>query len=434
MPEPGAEPPFESNTPAAPTAPATLETPATPETSGARPVPPARRRGIGLCLSGGGYRAALFHAGALRRLDELGLFHRLRTVASVSGGSLLAGLLAQYVPWPLAAPLGADWERRVSAPLAALTRRNVRTPALLRRLLPWHWARPSAGVEGLAAAYGRVLSRRLRDLPAQPDFVLCAADMAFGDNWIAKRDRIGAYQPGYVMPPPDDWTLARAAAASSCFPPLFNPLPVRLPPAAYRQGRATPGPARDRAVAGLHLTDGGIYDNLAIEPVWKDHQYVLVSDGGLLFPFAADRGLLWRLDRYAAISQNQALALRKRWLMASFQAARAGAGALQGTYWGIGSGRERYLAGDTAGYSKALARDVIARVRTDLDAFSDVEAAVLENHGYLLADAALQKHVPALLPTPVPPLRIPHPDWMDEDRVRAALRGSEKRKLLGRWR
>lgn len=74
----------------------------------------------------------------------------------------------------------------------------------------------------------------------------------------------------------------------------------------------------------------------------------------------------------------------------------------------------------------------VAGIRTDLDSFSDAEAAVLENHGYLLADAAVNRHVPALLPAAVPPLAVPHPGWMDEDRARAALKDSGLRKLFGR--
>ena len=50
-------------------------------------------RNIGLALSGGGVRAAAFHAGVLRRLAELRALERLRHVSSVSGGSLLVGLL-----------------------------------------------------------------------------------------------------------------------------------------------------------------------------------------------------------------------------------------------------------------------------------------------------------------------------------------------------
>jgi NTE family protein len=51
------------------------------------------RPGIALCLSGGGYRAMLFHVGALLRLNELGLLLSLDRVSSVSGGSITAALL-----------------------------------------------------------------------------------------------------------------------------------------------------------------------------------------------------------------------------------------------------------------------------------------------------------------------------------------------------
>jgi NTE family protein len=50
--------------------------------------------GIGLALSGGGFRATLFHCGALWRLSELGYLQRLARVSSVSGGSITAGQLA----------------------------------------------------------------------------------------------------------------------------------------------------------------------------------------------------------------------------------------------------------------------------------------------------------------------------------------------------
>ena len=46
---------------------------------------------IALCLSGGGYRAMIYHVGVLMRLNELGLLPRLREIASVSGGSITAG-------------------------------------------------------------------------------------------------------------------------------------------------------------------------------------------------------------------------------------------------------------------------------------------------------------------------------------------------------
>lgn len=55
---------------------------------------PRRRQGVALCLSGGGYRAALFHLGALLRLHETGWLAQVRLFSSVSGGSIVAAWLA----------------------------------------------------------------------------------------------------------------------------------------------------------------------------------------------------------------------------------------------------------------------------------------------------------------------------------------------------
>ncbi len=55
---------------------------------------PGQTLDVGLALSGGGFRATLFHLGSLTRLNELGWLRRLDIVTSVSGGSIIAGLLA----------------------------------------------------------------------------------------------------------------------------------------------------------------------------------------------------------------------------------------------------------------------------------------------------------------------------------------------------
>ena len=49
---------------------------------------------MALCLSGGGYRAMVFHIGVLWRLYETGLLHDIKRISSVSGGSITAGVLA----------------------------------------------------------------------------------------------------------------------------------------------------------------------------------------------------------------------------------------------------------------------------------------------------------------------------------------------------
>src|ERR1700730_1886199 len=57
-------------------------------------VPAGSGDGVALSLSGGGYRAMVFHVGALWRLNEVGLLQKGNRISSVLGGSITAGVLA----------------------------------------------------------------------------------------------------------------------------------------------------------------------------------------------------------------------------------------------------------------------------------------------------------------------------------------------------
>jgi NTE family protein len=245
--------------------------------------------------------------------------------------------------------------------------------------------------------------------------------MSYGASWIFSKTRVGDWQVGYLRPGPD-WPVARAVAASSCFPPVFGPLRLGLEPKMLRGGRAPAGRRRDEAIAKMGLTDGGVYDNMGLEPVWKTHQVVLVSDGGATFAFGPDAGLLWRLQRYTSIVSRQASSVRQRWLMAGYRR-----GELAGAYWGIGNSAADHDRDE--GYSPALVHERVARVRTDLDAFSEAEQAILENHGYVLTDCAVRHYAPQLVPNNGEPFAIPNPAWLDEDKVRRALAHSNRQRL-----
>jgi len=192
------------------------------------------------------------------------------------------------------------------------------------------------------------------------------------------------------------------------------------------------GPVRDKCVREITFSDGGVYDNLGLEPILKDHNCVLASDGGALFPVGGDTGFSWEIGRYISIPENQALAVRKRWLISNFIARQTNGPnyGINGTYWGIGGACADY--GIKQGYSKDLAKNYIAAIRTDLDSFSEAEASVLENHGYWLADAAIHRHVPELISVDAP-IEVPNPGWSSdaEDRIKEALQDSRKRTLLG---
>lgn len=73
--------------------------------------------------------------------------------------------------------------------------------------------------------------------------------------------------------------LAQAVAASSAFPPLLSPVDLEL-----RPGEVKSMPGADLSMepytTEIMLSDGGVYDNLGLETVWKSYQTVLVSDAG----------------------------------------------------------------------------------------------------------------------------------------------------------
>jgi hypothetical protein len=94
----------------------------------------------------------------------------------------------------------------------------------------------------------------------------------------------------------------------------------------------------------------------------------------------------------------------------------------------------RPLAGDPgfAGYAQALTDEVLERIRTDLDAFSEAELCVLENHGYWSAERSVRKHDPQLIPADAPTAASPYPEWIDEAKVRWELRDGHKRFAMRR--
>jgi NTE family protein len=375
---------------------------------------------IGLSLSGGGFRATLFHLGAIRRLHEFGILPKITTVSSVSGGSILNGFLASRPASPFFS--SANFEQSIAKTMREFCALDIRRWLALEAIIPG-----THNSSGLANAYNKHLTmgKKLGEIPDAPIHIFCSTDLAYGVNWMFKKEQCGDWQAGFQNTPAD-WLVSTAVAASSCFPPVFKPLHLNLDPGRFKGGKDT-SPNRDKNIREIAFSDGGVYDNLGLEPIWKQHETVLVSDGGALFPIGGDNGFAWDIGRFIGIPENQALALRKRWLMSNFHAQQ-----MKGTYWGIGGTVGEYLTpGAHPGYSPATVKNCIAAIRTDLDSFSEAEASVLENHGYLLADAGIRAWVKDLLPPQPPPLALPHPDWMDEAKVQAALKDSAKRSLLG---
>jgi NTE family protein len=406
--------------------------------AGARHLPDPVRKGIALCLSGGGFRATLFHSGALRRLNELGVLGKVDSFVSVSGGSILNGVLAAR--WH---ELKADSDGRfenfdavMGEPIRDFCKKDLRTSVLLwKRGNPLHWGRlfgdDHSVTDLLADAYARELGlgRRIDALNPTRRFIFCAANLETGASWEfeARPDRraeMGDYWTGKAVT--GSVTLAQAVAASSAFPPAFPPLVLRFPePGIFRDG------SRELSLEArttIPLTDGGVYDNLGLEPVWKSHETVFASDAGSPFALKDNPGndTVSRLRRSFDVISNQTGALRRRWFINLLQTK-----VMRGTYWGIATDYRHYDLPGAQGYDDAL-RPLLEGVRTDLDAFTDAEIGCLENHGYALADAAIRRWASALVAPNAPAFRWPEPELSPANRaaVLAALQRSGERGIF----
>lgn len=348
--------------------------------------------GIGLCLSGGGYRAMLFHVGVLWRLYETKMLPRVARVSSVSGGSIVAATLG--LKWrslsfdPLR--LREDFLPQVVQPTRALASETIDAEAIVSGI-----ALPGSVSDRIVDAYKAYLfgQHTLQDLPDEPRFVINATNVQSGVLWRFMKPYMRDYRVGEVKSP--RVLIAQAVAASSAFPPLLSPFVLPLDPGAFTPGSGT-DLQRPPFTSKLVLTDGGVYDNLGLETVWKRYDTVLVSDGGGQIEPQEEPKRDWARHGRRAIEivENQVGALRKRQVIDAFNG-----GSRRGAYWGIRTDVRDY------GLQDALSCPVertmsLARTPTRLKRLDDTLQERLVNWGYAVCDAALRRYVDSSLRAP----------------------------------
>jgi NTE family protein len=359
--------------------------------------------GIALCLSGGGYRAMLFHVGSLWRMNEIGWLKRVDRVSSVSGGSITAGTLG--LNW---AKLGFDasgvatgFDSALVDPIRKLARTTIDEGSILGGILT-----PRKTISSKVAGHYRDELFGDATLQALPDgegprFVINATNLQSGALWRFSRPYMADYKVGMVREP--KVALADAVAASSAFPPVLSPLKLKVDESAYEPGEGYVL-HRKPFTTDVVLSDGGVYDNLGLETA-SQFRTVLVSDGGgqMAPEEKVPADWLRHAVRVNGVIDNQVRSLRKRHLIDAFQA-----GTLDGTYWGIRSHMADYgpLPPGTLDCpeDKTLA---LAETKTRLKKMDDRLQERLINWGYAVSDVAMRRWVD---PQAAPPGGFPYPN------------------------
>lgn len=361
--------------------------------------------GVAVALSGGGYRAMLFHAGALLRMNELGLLSRAQRISSVSGGSIAAGCLARI--WtslgpPDAAGAFGGFKKIYVEKLLEFSKHNIDVMDAVLGHLPFQHV-----ADRVAGSYDKYLfgGASLQSLPDTPRFVFCATNLQTGVLWRFSKPYAGDYVVGCLERP--DIALSIAVAASSAFPPFLSPLSLDVPPAAFKDWPTSNAKTFDAAPfrAKILLVDGGVYDNHGLEPIVKRYTTLFVSDGGAPFKREPDVRTDWlsQLRRVLDLEDNQSRALRRRDLIARLQsgndafaqgnrkATDANDVARMGAYWGIDTNTTSMNAPGALACDRAIV-DELAAISTRLSDPGDARAKQLINWGYAVCDRSVRCH------------------------------------------
>jgi len=398
---------------------------------------------FGLALSGGGFRASLFHIGVLAKLAEMDLLRHIEVLSCVSGGSILGAYYYLELQKLLKAkdtPDRADYIQLVQGIERNFLRgvqKNIRMRMLLspgsnlrlalrkssttNRLGYFYEKDLYALVEDGKQTGNRLMSQlivKIKDgfnpkydnwqRPAKvPILVLNATSLNTCHNWQFTATTIGEPPPSggdskidanerlrrlwYSEAPADfqEMRLGEAVAASACVPGLFDPLALDK----LHEGYLT------------RLVDGGVFDNQGVASLLEQDCTVLfVSDASgqtgvetdpkpsnLAVPLRANNILMARVRQceYQHLESLRAAEVLKG---LGYVHLKEGLKARTVDWIGCVDKSDNVRESQRTGYG--MRRDIqalLAAVRTDLDAFSDIEADCLMLSGYLMTEKQIEQ-------------------------------------------
>ena len=269
---------------------------------------------IGLCLSGGGYRATIYHLGAFRKLRELGLLDKIDVISSISGGSItnaFYGLnkdnfeafekgLLEATETNIIRGVLRSWKLRLILLFAisgwlgsiaiawnygsfSVLLPSIIYPVVIGLLLYFFQFKVSIS-NSIAGLLGEKFfqNKTLKDLPDTPHILINATNIDTGRHFSFSQVKMGdsKYTHNHTKERIDfkheDFPIAHAVLASACFPSVINPIEI---------GKEHYKNKEHSEIVTPLLIDGGVYDNQGIHKLTHVKSsykcdIVIVSDAG----------------------------------------------------------------------------------------------------------------------------------------------------------
>jgi NTE family protein len=407
---------------------------------------------VGLSLSGGGFRASFFHIGVLAQMAQLGLLRRVEVISTVSGGSIIGALYYLHVKRLLEEKADGtvtdqDYQRlieKIEEDFLRGVQQNLRMRTFLNPLKTIRMALANySRSDRIGELYddyfyrpaidpGRTGPIEMRELKIQPKgaragfnphdgnagrsakvpvLLLNATCLNTGHHWRFEAIRMGEpprdsltaseidknmrlrrpHSYDAIIPKQQNIELGAAVAASACVPGLFAPLAISdLYPDNIR----------------VQLVDGGVHDNQGIQGLIDlECSHFIVSDASGQMrdendPSTQPFSVLGRtnsilMDR---VREEEMFRLCQEGTPVAFMHLLKGLSG-RAVSWLGPDGRpaespKKERQPDPPPESFGVASEVqelLSKIRTDLDSFTDVEAYSLMLDGYKMSGAEFQK-------------------------------------------
>ena len=326
-------------------------------------------------------------------------------LSTVSGGSLAIALIYALNDgtWPASNTYLTDTAPKLQELLTTIHLQRALYIKCLYK--PWlvPFARANLMAETIRDKWGVNLS--LNDLPDTPRWFINTTCYETGKNWRFDKKRMGDYQFGYVLNP--DYDVADAIAASAALPFLIGPFELNT--TQYRWVKYGPRRGDDfiqiePILNQVHLWDGGIYENLGLEGLYKISSgprdgidYLIVSDAGAPLGIKQSRHAAYLRLIYIGMSQTRAL--RSRTVVNYFENHPN-----TGVYVQMGNTIDEIIRRAKVKLDFNINRDMsltsnqvelVKNMKTHVKRLSEMEFDLLHQHGYEVADATLFCYSPA---------------------------------------
>jgi NTE family protein len=275
------------------------------------------QKNIGLALSGGGYRATIYHLGTFKKLKELNLLDKIGVISTNSGGSIIGAAYGIY---------GSDFdnfERVIKKTVNTSIIKSVLTSfvfisfticsvILLLAIFyflftSYAWLSLVIFISSITVLlrfqynilpiskineriFNKILfkNKSLSDLSKDLDIVINATNAETGTLFTFSRDKMT--DSSYSHPNDNgkpiifkhkEFPIAKAVAASTCVPFVFSPIRIDKKFYVFE---------KDIKRAKPRLIDGGVYDNQGVHKIaWPNSTYkkeiLIISDAGNEIPF-----------------------------------------------------------------------------------------------------------------------------------------------------